>query len=93
MSRATVRQVVHGAKVIAAELGAERGVYCEGGRIAIPAGGGWDLAISADYAGRLRVEACFEGFVVASMWAFVGDDARLARLAASARGEAAALAA
>jgi hypothetical protein len=93
MSRATVEQLVHGAKVVAAVVGAEQGIYCYGGRIGVPIGGGWGLAISADYAERLRVEACFGGFVVATMWAFVGDDDRLAELASQAQAEAAALAA
>jgi hypothetical protein len=93
MSRASVQQLVHGAGVAGAAVGAERGTYCFGGRIAVPVGGGWSLAISADYAERLRIEACLDGRVVATMWAFVGDDVRLARLASSARDEATALAA
>jgi hypothetical protein len=93
MSRATVEQLVHAAKVVAAEVGAEQGVYCFGGRIGVPVGSGWSLAISTDYAERLRIEACLDGGVVATMWAFAGDDDRLAELASSAHGEAAALAA
>lgn len=93
MSRATITQLVHGAKVVAAELGAEQGVYCYGGAIGVPIGNGWSLAISADYAERLRIDACLDGRVVASMWSFAGDDDRLAELVALARDEAAALAA
>jgi len=93
MSKATIAQLVHAAKVVAAEVGAERGVYCFGGRIAVPIEGGWSLVISADYAERLRIQACLEGCAVASMWSFAGDDGRLAELASSARDEAASLAA
>jgi hypothetical protein len=92
MSRATVEQLVHAAKVVAVALDAERGVYCLGGRLAVPVGRGWDLAISADDAERLRVEACFRGCVVVTMWVIAGNDDRLARLALAARGESAALA-
>lgn len=93
MRRATIEQLVHAVKVVAAEVGAEEGIYCFGGRIAVPLGGGWSLAISPDDAERLRIEACFGGCVMASMWSFVGDGVRLAELASSARSEAAALAA
>jgi hypothetical protein len=93
MSRATIEQLVHGARVVATIVGAEQGVYCFGGRIAVPVGGNWSLVLSADYAERLRIEACFGQFVVATMWAFAGDDDRLAELASAARAESAALAA
>ena len=93
MSRATVEQLVHAVKIVAAELGAEQGVYCFGGRVAVPVGGGWSLAISTDDAERLVIEACLGDRVVAKLWCLAGDDDRLAELASSARDEAAALAA
>lgn len=91
MSKPTVRELVRAAKVLAAALGVTTATYRFDGRVALPLADGWSLAISPDYAGRFRLEACHSGRVVATMWCMARDRARLAELAVAARSEAAAL--
>lgn len=92
MRRATVTEIVRAAKTVGALVGADTATYCLGGRIAVPLGpGGWSLALSADDAARLRLEACLDGRVVVTMWLLAGDDTRLAELVSGAIEEAAAL--
>jgi hypothetical protein len=93
MRRATFIEVVHAAKLVGALTGEPTATYCFGGRLAVPLPGDWALAISADDAARLKFEACLGGRVVATMWAFAGDDRRLAELVSAALEETAALAA
>lgn len=91
-TRPTTDKLVRAAKLIGLVAGTDSASYCFEGRIAVPLEAGWSLAISPDDAGRFRVEACRSGRVRATMWARVGDDARLAELALAASLEAAALA-
>jgi hypothetical protein len=44
-------------------------------------GGGWTIAISAESAGRVRIEACLRCRPKTTMWAQAHDLARLAGLA------------
>jgi hypothetical protein len=89
--RASVHDVVHAAKLVGLLVGATTATYCCGGRLAVALGADWSLAISADDADRLRIEACLCARVVATMWAFAGDDQRLAELVSAALEETAAL--
>jgi hypothetical protein len=91
MRRATFTEVVRATKVVGALAGSPTATYCFGGRLAVPLGGGWSLAISSDDAERIRLEACFDSRVRATMWAFAGDDRRLAELVVAALEETAAL--
>lgn len=62
------------------------------GRFYFPLGGGWNLAISLDSAGRFRVDVCTGVRIRATMWVLAGDTGRLADMALSARTEVLALA-
>jgi len=91
MGRATTHDVVHAAKLVGLVAGVRTATYCCCGRLAVALGADWSLAISPDDARRLRIEACLDGRVVATMWAFAGDDRRLAELVRAALEETAAL--
>lgn len=93
MTKASAHDVVHAAKLVGLLAGARVATYCCGGRLAVALGADWSLAISPDDANRLRIEACLDGRVMATMWAFAGDDRRLAELVSAALQETAALAA
>jgi len=91
MRKATVRQLVRAVKIAAETLGSDQATYIFDGRISIPLTGGWALTLSPDDAGRLRLEACLSGRVVATMWCLDHDDDRLRALARSIETETAAL--
>lgn len=91
MQRPSVRELVHGVKLVAGVVGATKATYCFDGRVRVDLAAGWSLVISPDDAGRLRIEAWRSGRARATMWCLAGDDDRLAELAAAARQEAAAL--
>ncbi len=93
MNRATVPELVRAVSLVGRIVGAGQAVYCFEGRFALPLGAGWSLVLSPDDAGRFRLDAVLRGHVRATMWALVGDDARLSELAYQAETEAAALAA
>lgn len=62
-----------------------------GGRFFFSLGDRWYLAVSADDAGRFRIEACYGTFPVATMWAFAQDQDRLASLVREIQSEVATL--
>jgi hypothetical protein len=72
-------------------LGTGRATYCFEGRFKLDLGADWALVISADYAGRFRLEACRSGRVLATMWCAAGDQQRFDDLVLSARAEVAEL--
>lgn len=74
-------------------LGATRADYCFEGRFRFRLGGGWSLVISADDAGRFRLQACYRSRVRRTLWCLADDRVRLAGLVVAAQQEAAALAA
>lgn len=91
MKRASIRQLVHAAKLVGEATGVERATYCFEGRLMVPLAAGWALVLSMDDAERLRIDACLSGRVRASMWCLADDEERLAELALAAEAEAAAL--
>lgn len=74
-------------------LDAERAEYCFEGRFRFRLSEDWSLVISADDAGRFRLDACLRSRVRCTLWCLADDRPRLAGLVLSARQEAAALAA
>jgi len=91
--RPTLTQLAVAVTTVARVVGATQASYCFDGRIAVALSAGWSLVLSADDAGRFRLDAERGGRVRATMWSLVSDPARLAELAAAAQDEAAALAA
>ncbi len=91
--RPTLRELASALVLVADLLGADRADYCFDGRFRFELDGGWSLVISADDAGRFRVEACLRSRVRATLWCPAGDRRRLEALILSAAREAAALAA
>lgn len=74
-------------------LDAREADYCFEGRFRFDLGGDWSLVLSADDAGRFRLDACLRSRVRATMWCRWDDEDRLTALVLSASREAAALAA
>jgi hypothetical protein len=60
-------------------LRVERGFY-HLGKVHIPLGDGDTLALSADSAGRMRIDYCSRGRVRDTRWVIDGDERRLARV-------------
>lgn len=89
----TLRELAGVLKLVGAVLDRPSVNYRFDGRFAFRLDAGWSLVISADDAGRWRVEVCRGGRVRATMWCLADDRERLAELAAAARDEAVALAA
>lgn len=71
----------------------EQCCYQIGGRFHFRLNAVWTVALSADSAGRFRIEACYCGRPLATMWALAGDLDRIADLALAARSEVLALSA
>lgn len=67
--------------------------YCflHQGRFHFKLAGDWSLALSADSAGRFRVEACYLAVPRGSLWTFAPDHERLVAVAREAAQETAAL--
>ncbi len=91
--RPSTIELAHALRQIGTLLGADRADYRFEGRFSFGLADGWSLVISADDAGRFRLEACRASRVRATLWCRVGDWARLESLVLSAQQEAAALAA
>lgn len=70
--------------VVALALEADR-AWFHGGKVWLPLGGDWHLAISPDDAGRFRVEACKRGAISDTLWCLCADEERLSALAVEAR--------
>lgn len=87
----TLRELAGALAFVARLLDADRADYCFEGRFRFTLDGGWSLVISADDAGRLRIDACLRSRVRCTLWCPVEDRARLERLVLSARHEALAL--
>lgn len=82
MARPTDRQTIEVLRLVARTMGAPV-TYVYGGRFYFPLDERWALAISPDDAGRFRVEACFGGRPVSTMWSLGIDRERLADLVAA----------
>ena len=65
---------------LAAEVLDEWICYAHEGRYHFPLSGGWSLALSADSAGRIRVDSCRLTHPVSTMWASARRRDRLAGL-------------
>lgn len=89
----TTRDLTNALAMIAELIGARRADYCFEGRFRFELGGGWSLVISADDAGRFRLEACLRSRVRRTLWCLADDRRRLAALVMAAQREAAALSA
>lgn len=88
-----MRQLASALHCAGALLEVERADYCFEGRFRFDLGDGWSLVISADDAGRFRLDACHLSRVRATLWTLAEDRARLRALVLSARHEVAAIAA
>ena len=84
-------ETVSALKFVAQLLGVTEADYCLQGRFRFQIGGGWSLAISADDAGRFRLDACHRSRARATMWCLAADRTRLRALVLAARDEAIAL--
>lgn len=91
MHRPTTAQLATATSRAARLLGTHRAWVAQD-RVYLRLGGGWHLAISADDAGRFRLETCFQGRVAATLWCFCEDRDRLAALVLGAKTEVLALA-
>jgi hypothetical protein len=91
--RPTTRDLCNALILIGQLLGADRADYCFEGRFRFELGGDWSLVISADDAGRFRLDACLRSRVRCTLWCLADDRVRLAALIVGAQQEAAALAA
>lgn len=65
--------------------------YLHHGRFHFKLSGDWSLALSADSAGRFRVETCYLAVPRGSLWAFAPDHGRLVAVAREASCKASAL--
>jgi hypothetical protein len=79
-SELTTREVMEAVEFTASIL-ERRHAYRIGERVHIPLGQGWSIAISADDAARLRIEACIRGTTRGILWCDPCDRARLAEVA------------
>lgn len=91
--RPTTRELANALYMASELLGAGRADYCFEGRFRFQLGGDWSLVISADDAGRFRLEACLRSRVRRTIWCLADDRPRFAALVMGAAQEAAALAA
>ena len=80
----STREVMDAVEFVAALLGCTR-AYRIGERVHVPLDRGWSVAISADDAGRLRIEGCVRGAPRCTVWTESRDRARLADLARDVR--------
>lgn len=88
-----IRQLVAALVLIGSLLDEPTADYCFEGRFRFQLGGDWSLVISADDAGRFKLDACNRSRVRATMWTLADDLERLEALVLSARDEAIALSA
>lgn len=91
MTTPTTGQMVAALRLTADLLGEHEAAHCFGNRFLFPLDAGWSLAISADDAGRFRLEACYRSRIRATMWCRATDQRRLKALVLAARDEALAL--
>lgn len=91
--RPDLRTLARSLRLIAGLLDAREADYCFEGRFRFRLSADWSLVVSADDAGRLRLDACHRSRVRATMWCLAGDRGRLEALVRAVRNEAAALAA
>lgn len=89
----SIHKLVRALHLIGRLLDVAEADYCFEGRFAFPLAEDWSLLISADGAGRFRLDACHRSRVVATMWCLAEDLDRLEDLVLGARHEAAVLAA
>lgn len=89
--RPSIQQLIRAVRRAAILLDAGSATYCFDGRFRLALAGDWSLVISADSAGRLRLEACLSGRVKATMWCLASDTRRFVELVGAASEEAAAL--
>lgn len=87
------RDLIRVLRLIAELLGVEQAEYCFEGRFRFALSEDWSLVISADSAGRYRLEACLASRVRATLWTRSDDRPRLEALVLAASHEAALLAA
>lgn len=87
----SIRQLAAALVLIGRLLDEPQADYCFEGRFRFRLGGEWSLVISADDAGRLRLDACNRSRVRATMWTLADDLERLEALVTGARVEASAL--
>lgn len=89
--RPTISETASALKFIGRLLDAGSADYCFDGRFRFQLGGDWSILISADDAGRFRLDACYRSRVRATMWCAAADRARLRALVLAAKIEALAL--
>lgn len=65
---------------VAATLDRWMAYYVEGA-FHFPLGGGWTIAVSAESAGRFKIDACHRTVPRSTMWVLAQDHARLASVA------------
>lgn len=91
--RPTIRALASAIWLIGQLLDVDHADYCFEGRFSFALADEWSLVISADDAGRFRLDACHRSRVRATIWCLAEDRARLTDLVLGIRQEAAALAA
>lgn len=73
-------QTAKHAVLVGAQLRIGRGFYHRG-KVHIPLGDGWTLALSGDSVDRVRLDACRRGRIRDTRWVIGGDERRLALVA------------
>lgn len=86
----TTRRLIDALRAVGGVLG-EDVAYVYEGRFHFRLDSRWSVALSPESAGRFRLDACYGGRILATMWCLADDEDRLAALALSARREVEAL--
>jgi hypothetical protein len=89
--RPTTAEIISALRFVGATLDAPRAEYCFEGRFRFRLDNDWSIVLSADDAGRFRLDACYRSRARATMWTASADRARLKALVLAARDEAAVL--
>lgn len=84
------RSLIDALRLVGGALGTDV-AYVYEGRFHFRLDSRWSVALSSESAGRFRLDACYGGRILATMWCLADDEDRLAALALSARREVEAL--
>lgn len=90
MNRPSDRQTIEVLRHVGRLMGASA-TYALAGSFYFPVDNRWSLRVSPDDAGRFRLQACYGGRSLATMWCLGDDRDRLADLVAGFRAEVQAL--
>ncbi len=86
-----LRELARELRFIGALLDERDATYVWDGRFRFDLADGWYLVVSADFPGRLRLDACHHSGRSGSLWCIAADRSRLRDLVLAAKNEAVAL--